>query len=320
MNNSDKKELEDLYISILQENIQLLSEMIVIGDVDRDYYVIAYESKIWRLDALISKIQDDVLEDIKNIFGYSITKHDNFDNISRMISTMNYGNNEILFGEMSNGKLLIKDKTFSMIKSPQESILFKKVVETLRPTSITFESGRLDSLERAHFNKSNYTDKTYFHGTSSDKLVPIIKMGLDKDTANSNYPQAVKDIIKGRIFITSNFEYALSHAVRTALKDDAYPVVIEFRVRFEDLLQPDYDVRRTSENDQKALKISREMGIYGYAGNIIPQDFKDVYYSHERYFNADQYSNDQIEKIDAQTLHWLITTKGVNFQNMDEYI
>lgn len=320
MNNKDKKELEDIYISILEENRQLFIEMIAVGSADRDYYIIAYKSKLWKLDADISKINSDVLNDIKDIFGYSITPNDNFNNISRMIINMNYGNNEILFGKMTNGKLIIIDKSFPMIKSPRESVLFKKVVETLHPREISFESGRFDTIDREFFEKGIYEENTYFHGTSSNKLMNIIRFGLDKHTVNSNYPKKVKEINRGRTFITSNFEYALSHAVRTALNDDAYPAVIEFRVRFEDLLQPDYDVMRTTPDALKALKISREMGIYGYSGNIIPQDFKNIYYSKERYFNSDQYSNEQFKKVDAGTLNWLVSSKGVTFENMEDYL
>ena len=147
-----------------------------------------------------------------------------------------------------------------------------------------------------------------------------MRWGLDKDTANSNFPAAVKDLIKGRTFITSNFQYAFSHAVNTSKKQNGWPIVLSFRIRFEDLLQPDYDIRRDAPNNEKALKISREMGIYGYGGKIMPMDFETVYYSIYKHFNSDQYSSDEIRHEDAQYIYWLITTKGMNFENIVTYI
>lgn len=320
MNNSDKIRLETIYVDILKDNMLLLSEMIVVGQGLGDCNIIAYKSKIWKLNQNTYDIEDSVIDDIYNTLGYKIGTNDPLKVIQGMIINLNYGNNEILFGSMENGELIIDDKYFPMIKSPKESILFKKVVETLHPRNIKFTSDVLKIIDRASFKRRVDSDMIFYHGTISNYLINIIRKGLDKDTINSNYPKSVKNIIKGRTFITSNFQYAFSHAVRAAKIHDAYPVVISFRVRFEDLLQPDYDVGRDSKNDSTALKISREMGIYGYGGNILPTDFETVFYSLVQKAHSDQYSDNLIKHVEAQTLHWLITTKGVNFDNMEEYI
>ena len=301
---SDIEDLESIYYQILCENTSLIQEMFVIGNI-QDCYFIAYKDKIWKIDFTLKNTSDVVRKDIEKILNYRITGDEpNFMTVVYNISNENKGNDEILFGMMYQGKMTILDEYFNMIKDPQNSILFKKVYRELNPAEFGLQSGRLYVSKKDDLTKKRQiSDTIFFHGTSSDKLHSIIKNGLDKNVINQNYPKILVSILKGKTFITSNFRYALNHAIKNAKMTGAYPVVISFKVRFEDLLQPDYDVRINTPDDQKALKVSREMGIYGYSGNISPWDFDTIYLSPKKAFNVDNYSSEDIIEMAANDVY-----------------
>jgi hypothetical protein len=163
------------------------------------------------------------------------------------------------------------------------------------------------------------TDEIFYHGTSSVFLDKILSGGLDRNTLNSKWPDSVKSKIKGKTFISSNFGYAWNHAVGSVNGRGGYPIVISFRIRFEDLLQPDYDAQLSEPDDNKALKISRELGIYGYSGGIMPYDFDEMYYSMVVKPRVDDYTGNDIRKIDARLARDLIVTKHLTLEELDEY-
>jgi hypothetical protein len=177
-------------------------------------------------------------------------------------------------------------------------------------------SGLGVSKKEKSTNKRQIKDTIFYHGTSSDKLKDIISRGLDKDNINQNYPKELQNILKGKTFITSNFRYAFTHAVQNAKMTGAYPLVVSFRVRFEDLLQPDYDVRRNTPNDQTALKVSREMGIYGYSGKILPNDFESIFISPKKMFSVDGYSSEDILEMGASSVYHQMNTEQFSVDDL----
>lgn len=319
MRGQDIRELENIYCDILLENQHLLREMFVIGEDLNEYNFIAYKDKIWKINPNSSLISNDVRSNIQINLKYRILNSEDFEQTIYHIINNNPGNNEMLFGNVNGRNMIIFDQYFPMIKDQRESILFKKVVRELKPSNIKFQSDHLKDIDKRGFYSRRNTDKVFYHGTSSDKLMGIMRKGLDKNSINMNYPESVRSVIGGQTFITSNFRYALSHAVLNAKVDDSYPVVVSFVVRFEDLLQPDYDVKRTSPTDQKALKVSREMGIYGYKGNILPTDFEEIFISPKKSLHVDNYSSDDILNIDAQTAYHLMTVKGYTPDELIEF-
>lgn len=319
MKGEDFRELENIYYNILLENRSLLQEMFIIGEDLNDYNFIAYKDKIWKINTDSSQIPNDIRSNIQVNLKYRILNSEDFEQTIYHVVNNNPGNNEMLFGNMNGRNMVIFDQYFPMIKDPKESILFKKVVRELKPSTVKFQSDDKKNIDKGGFYSRRNTDKVFYHGTTSDNLLGIMRKGLDKNSINMNYPESVRNVIGGQTFITSNFRYALSHAVLNAKVGDSYPVVISFVVRFEDLLQPDYDVKRTSPNDLKALKISKEMGIFGYKGNILPTDFEEIYISPKKSFNVDNYSSDDILNIDAQTVYHLMTVKGYTPEELIEF-
>lgn len=319
MKGQDFRELENIYCNILLENRYILQEMFVIGDNLLEYNFIAYKDKIWKINTNSSEIPNEVRSNIQINLKYRILDSEDFERTVYGVINNNVGNNEMLFGNMSGRNMIIYDQYFPMIKDPKESVLFKKVVRELKPSNVKFQSDEFKNIDKGGFYTRRNTDKVFYHGTSSDKLLSIMRKGLDKNSINMNYPESVRKIIGGQTFITSNFRYALSHANLNSKVDDSYPVVISFVVRFEDLLQPDYDVKRTSPNDQKALKVSREMGIYGYKGNILPTDFEEIFISPKKSLHVDNYTSDDILNIDAQTTYHLMTVKGYTPDELIEF-
>lgn len=319
MKNKDIKELENIYYKILLENQYILQEMFVIGEDLPNYNFIAYKDKIWKINTDSSQIPNDVRTNIQVSLKYRILNSENFERTIYHIINSNPGNNEMLFGSVNNRNMIIYDQYFPMIKDKRGSVLFKKVVSELKPSNIQFQSDHLKNIDKGGFYSRRDTDKVFYHGTSSDKLMGIMRKGLDKNSINMNYPESVRSVIGGQTFITSNFRYAMSHAVLNAKVSNSYPVVISFVVRFEDLLQPDYDVKRTSTTDQRALKVSREMGIYGYKGNILPTDFEEIFISPKKSLHVDNYSSNDILNIDAQTTYQLMTVKGYTPDELIEF-
>jgi hypothetical protein len=318
MNDRDKKELEDIYVSILEENRQLLVEMFIIGDDAPKYNFIAYKDKVWRLNERPGFSSQNVKDNILNTFGYKVETSDPFPYLIVMISNK-FKSNEMLFGTFDNGVVEILDEYYSMIKSPRNSVLFKKTIEALGATKISFSSDNLKSIDKTRFPKRFDTDEIFYHGTSSVFLDKILSGGLDRNTLNSKWPDSVKSKIKGKTFISSNFGYAWNHAGVAVNGRGGHPIVISFRIRFEDLLQPDYDVEVLEPTPLKALNISREMGIYGYKGSIMPYDFDELYYSLVAKSRADDYSGDDIKKIDARLARDLIVNKRLTLEELDEY-
>lgn len=318
MNNNDNKQLEDIYMSIIEENRVLLSEMIVVGDDSQKYNIIAYKDRIWKINERPGFSLQQVKDEIFKIFDYKIEISDTF--IQVIVGISGDGDNhEILFATFDNGTLTVMDKYYHMIKSPKNSVLFKKTIETLIAHKVLFSSNNLKDIDKTGFPSKFDTDEIFFHGTSSVYLKDIMGKGLDRNSVNSNYSQVIKDKIKGKTFITSNFRYAFSHAVLNSNRVGGFPLVVSFRIRFEDLLKPDYDVERIQPDTNKALKISREMGIYGYSGNIMPYDFDKLYYSLDHKQRADDYNKSNINFIDASMARDLVMVKHMELEELIPY-
>ena len=273
---------------------------------------------MWRINERPGFSSQNVKDSILNTFGYKLEISDPFPHVIVMISDK-FESNEMLFGTFDNGVVEILDKYYSMIKSPISSVLFKKTIEALGATKVSFSSENLKSIDKTGFPKRFDTDEIFYHGTSSIFLRKILSGGLDRNTLNSIWPDSVKSKIKGKTFISSNFRYALNHAVHSADKRGGFPIVISFRIRFEDLLQPDYDAQLLEPNDAKALKISRELGIYGYGGSIMPYDFDELYYSVDVMPHVDNYTNDDIGRIDARVARELIVGKHMTLGELHRY-
>ena len=310
------QDLNDIYYHMLVENIQLLTEMFVIGNEKDDYYVIAYRDKILQLSLSIPQSSPEVISQLAEMFGVTSEELNHISNIyglSGLIASKNSKQMEILYGvyDKSKNTLIILDLYFNMFKDPKESVLVKKVAHQLKIPKITLQSNGEVIYDRDDLH-NNQPSKIYYHGTSSSYLKSILNNGLDGSSINSGFNDKIKEQLNGNIFITSNFLYSLNHAVRTAKNTKGLPVVIELNIRFQDLLQPDYDVNLSgySGDKNKALKVSKEVGVYGYKGKIYPFNFQDIILTNEiKPYN-------QYQKEDFRSVNWQLLTNTFKQENV----
>lgn len=310
------QDLNDIYYHMLVENTQLLAEMFVIGNEKDDYYVIAYRDKILQLSLSIPQSSPDAISQLEEMFGVPSEELNHISNIyglSGLIASKNSKQLEILYGVYNKSKntLIILDLYFNMFKDPKESILVKKVAHQLKIPKITLQSNSEVIYDRDDLH-NNQPSKIYYHGTSSSYLKSILNNGLDGNSINSGFNDKIKEQLRGNIFITSNFLYSLNHAVRTAKTTKSLPVVIELNIRFQDLLQPDYDVSLSgySGDKNKALRVSREVGVYGYKGKIYPYNFQDIVLTDEiKPYN--QYVKDDFRSVNWQMLRNMLNREDI---------
>ena len=311
MRGNDIRELENIYYDILNENRHLLEEMFVVGSNNGKFFVVALKDKIWKISKNVNDSDEDVKKSFVNTFNVDLSQFDDIYHVFFYIKNNQPNNNEILFGEFNKGTLIVYDEFYHMLKNPYDSVILKKTTHTLKPSKVKFRSGKYETMDLQNRAYRTENTKIFYHGTSSEKLKSIIRTGIDGKIGNSNYKEEIKQIIKGNVFITSNFRYAFDHALRNAKMDKSKPVVISFRVRFEDLLQPDYDVLKHQPDKLKALKISREVGVYGYKGVILPTDFREIFYVDEIRPHVDEYSKDDIKSISGTHAYQDLVLRGL---------
>jgi len=313
--------LTSLYEQILRDNSELLSEMFIHGNEPNDCFIIAYSSNIWKLPPDISNMDSVISDSIQKILNLSnsVNAYGNFANLIRAIS--NSMNMEVMFAEYhkKNNHLIIIDSDIGHVKNFNESNLIKKVIFKLSPSQVSMLSDP-DNIYRPDGMTNKPNSSIYYHGTSSFYIPEIMKRGLIADNSNSNWSDSKKQKRKGKLFITSNFRYSLIHAINSATKTNSLPVIISFNVRFPDLLPPDYDVSNNYKNgdNNKKLKASREVGVYGYSGNILPQNFKSVYYA-DQLKNVDDYIKQDFKRQDAKVVENAIMYKGMTIQESFDY-
>lgn len=315
------KELSLIYETFISESKHLLEEMFVIGDdYSGDYFVIAHRDKIFKLDLNIPKTNEDVLLDISNEFNVDIgtvIRVSGIESLIFWIHTKNPTNLNILFGYYvkDENKLIILDKYFHMFKNLEESVLVKKVYKQLNVSKVVLQSDMSIGFTRDDIDGKN-SSNLFYHGTTSNYINSILHSGIDNKTENTNFSDKIKKTNKNKLFITSNFQYALNHAVEVSRTRGGYPVVVEFKIRMPDLLQADYDIKiQTKSDDISALKSSREAGVYGYTDRILPTDFKDVYITNH-IKNYEDYKMGDLKSVGWQTLKNYLNIKEMTFDEV----
>ena len=270
---------EQLIERMLLQYPKLMTEMFVIGDVTEDELsIIAYQSKLWIINSNYEN-NKKVLHDIEATFKIELKNVINVEDLETKLVNQLPDNQELMMGYLKNGLLTITDKFPTFVKDHITSNLVKKVIKLLNPTEINYSSDPNNKI-KTHNNfirgeREMSKIMTYYHGTSTSHIISILKEGLDGDTLMSNWGDDVKYHTKGKIFMTSNYSYAKGHAKRTAIKNQSLPVIISFSVRFDDLMQPDYDMERIY-GKERGLKISKSVGILAYSNRIYPYDIKKI--------------------------------------------
>lgn len=137
---------------------------------------------------------------------------------------------------------------------------------------------------------------TLLHGTSSEHMPGILRLGLMPDEAASNY-ERVGIHHPDTVFLTENPQKAAYHAENSVAEgSEGFPVMVEFAVPDKAKFVPDYDIDVWSEvgegsyemtgewrkirqqrdpggahypsTKEDPFKLSRKFGIFGYRGRI----------------------------------------------------
>lgn len=268
---------------------EFLLEMFVNGDPKIADRIIAYKEHIWLFDKDGNPLFKNAEEFTKNT-GYDV---ENFD---ELFDKIREERDDMLAGYIHNGNLQVISGQFT--KDPKSSILIKKVVGQLRLKSVTTDSGESTETYKKKKIVGEIPDIAY-HGTSFKYLEKIIYTGIRPNESESNYS---KQFIEhyDYIFFATRIAEAMHHASTTAHNTKSYPVIIEFKIPDKALIVPDFDVdtiasmahydyidptdreqfrKHSKVPTTDSMKFSKEVGIYGYKGNIKPGFFTKIYFS-----------------------------------------
>lgn len=275
----------------LQED--LLNEMIIIGDVADQNYVIAFDKWIWTMN----DESENKIEMIKDIASKLDIRSD-YEDIYEFISYIQEQKSDVLVGQIQDKNLYLYDYG-SFKLDLKSSILIKKVVKELKLKSASYMED-IDSTETKVTKKKmiGQTPNVAYHGTSSKYLESILSTGLRSSQADSNY--AKQGIYHDDlIFFSTRIGEAMHHAQHTADLKGGIPVILEFEIPDKALMIADYDVEKLTSTDsyyantgerskyggaykQSPDQLSKEFGVYGYKGSIKPVFIKYVYVSIKR--------------------------------------
>jgi hypothetical protein len=292
---------------LFREFFGLIDEMRVHGDIKTGKNIVAYKGNIW---LLTNEPSLDTIKEILNSIGYDPDTYegDNWNRIENQIDKIKdfhdftsflfeNGRSDVLVGYINGRKLYIYNSG-AFVQDPKSSILIKKVVNTLKLTSVSYEDD-LDGTS-AKVGKSKIIGEipnVAYHGTSTKYISNIFKIGLRPNVSPSNYDDINHE---GLIFFSTRFGEAFHHALTTSTKTKSKPIVIELTIPDKNLIIPDYDIdtqsgmtnydnisqnlrdrqrKYTKFGSDNSFAMSKEHGVYGYNGSIHPNFIKNVYYS-----------------------------------------
>lgn len=300
--------------------IQLFTEMRVVGKPTNEYNIVAAKDKIWvfpDFEVGDGKSQEKIT-DILNVLGIE-KESDVYHNFYDLGSDLSEERRDILVGQI-NGDELEMSGAFETF-DPQSSTLLKKVFAQLNLKTLKMN---LDNGEESFYWDFQVEDSIpdmAYHGTYSDYLKDIIRLGVRPNMRDSNWGK-IKHT--GKIFFSTKFKTAAFHASQAVGSDKGYPVIIKFMIPDKDRIIPDYDMETeanpnktthrhydniTSElgvdfdmqADWSSDRLSKEMGIYGYKGAIMPKFIKEIYVltedAHDISYNPSDYHNFDMDYI-----------------------
>jgi len=295
--NSHLRKLQEAW-----ENMNQLEELIDVGEGD---YVIAHKGKVWRFNAdeELDEEEEQRLQNFFDVVGVDIDAS-NFENYwFNDVAQEFEGENrhDIIFAHLTGSSLgIIKSGSFQF--DPKSSIQIKKLAKHLGARSVTY-SEMEDEFETGQDEITGKIPDKAFHGTSSDYLLNLVKIGLrprvDSD-ATGNYDKAGIQHYED-IFFATRFDEAHGHATHTSMGVGGLPLVLEFKIPDENKIIPDYDVETMSNVDitnyehidpevhskikkgpLKPERLAKEVGIYGYKGAIPPKFFTRIFVGREQ--------------------------------------
>lgn len=294
----------------------ILSEMKIVRDSnvesdDTDYYIIAYKDLIYKVNDGISKT---LLKSMKShipkkLYEPIVMNKDDIYDISSAIQDLQ--NLEIFVGKVEDGELNYNEDDYSL--SPESSVMIKKIVKTLKLKGVNTQDRGGETGYTSKYEIKGEIPNTFYHGTSGKYIKDILRLGLRPNRVQSNWID--QNIIhENTIFFTSKRSVANGHANMTGTKTKNIPIVIRFKVPNKDLIIPDYDIdnlgsksnyedvraRVKNVEDSKdhyktSYALTKEAGIYGYNGSIMPINIDKVYVNKQYFYNPNKLYDDNAD-------------------------
>ncbi len=282
-------------------DLSLLYEMKVDGKLQSDTLLIAFYDTIFLFkENQLEIYKEKILEKIKLLFpDYNETKFLLVKNMRELTNVINDTLEDIIIGYIDSDKKLHFLNTLP--RDYRVNSLPKKVVDTLKRKEYI---NTFDFIKEPNTvpRKQNETIMVY-HGTNSDRVLSIINKGLLRGK-ESDWKD-LDGIINDRLFLTIDIEQALFHANKSSKLDkninrfDSLPVILKIVLPDKTKLEPDYDVERMTGEDEiygikdkrtvinnDSIKLSKELGIYSYKGNIYPNHIVGVLIPSEKYLKG----------------------------------
>ena len=299
-------------------NEDIISEMLIKGNrkEDEDQYIMAFDKWIYFLeeDSKWKKTKQEIMSflDIESELTYDVDELDIDDFMYRIAETVS----DVLIGKIEDNVLYIESSLGSNKFDPKSSIIVKKVVNQLGLEKVRYPEDLEDTETElySHEIKGEIPDYAY-HGTTSEYFEEIIRLGLRPGRSKSNWSkQGISH--PDKIFFTTRIGEAQGHSTMTASKVGGYPMIIKFKIPDKNLLIADYDVEVQTRIPQfyeyhtktpyeksirkKSFSLSKEFGIYGYKGSIMPKYFESFFIafdeSSENVFGLDQYQELNVDE------------------------
>ena len=268
----------------------MLCEMFIVGKEEPNSLVIAFHDKIF-----IFKEQDleeykvKIINEIKLLFPKFKEEHIlNRNTFAGLIKELSNSLEDIFIAFISNnGELEIINKRKHDLKTHS---LLSKVLNSLETKKIT---QHFDDINKTDFYspfpfRKDKDELIGYHGTDSSKILNIINVGI-RPNKESNW-EIYGDDLKDKIFFSTQLEEPLGHSnnlssyIRSENKYDNIPVIIKFKVPDKAKLIQDFDMENMTGKTEiyksgikkrevikdNPMKLSSELGIYGYSGSIYP--------------------------------------------------
>ena len=292
------KKLQESWKAVEEEE-QKLDELLMHGDTKSGINVVAYKQHLWVLPEEVPKdtaneiasfLLPDKYED-EQAFDDGAPSEIGVHDVTQLIRDEDRA--DILTGYLRDGELVLTDSGGGFKMDPKSSLLVKKVAQALKVKKVSYQDD-LEGDMNVSVPKKKMTAQIpdiAYHGTSLKYLEDILKRGLEPRGDQSNYDkQGIYH--DDKIFFSTRFGEASHHAQHTGSKTKNLPMVLELFIPDKNLVIPDYDVdmhggettydapnrkTHTKFGSDKSYSLSKEFGVYGYAGKILPQHIKFVY-------------------------------------------
>jgi len=246
--------LLDLFEQILME----LRGYIVPGANTQKGQLIAWRGYYWILPTHyeIDNVSPDILLKIANTIGMdSFNEGDTGEDFIDLLSDLIEVRPDVIWGELHNNELYYHSQG-SGAQSPITSSMLKKLAQELNLDAIRAENidwnGDEDTTSIGKYQMKGKIQEVLFHGTTSDYMTSIARTGIRPNARPSNW-KSIGIEHQGIIFGAATVEGATFHANKTSGMqydpddqyrdpDDAFPVVLEFKIPDPNRIVPDYDV------------------------------------------------------------------------------